>query len=163
MVICLTLLLAPATLAASEVERDSLKGLPGVQVLVETLPADVEQYGLTAELIRTDVELRLRRSGIRVFSADEEDPSPAKAFVYVNLNVFQVDNGAPGLYAASVSVELHQRLRSLVSGLAFYGTTWERSSVHTLGKNNLRQLRDDVNDVVDKFINDYLAANPRRQ
>ena len=160
--ICLApLVVAPGIVAADDIERDSLKGLPGVQVVVEQLEADVEQHGLTAAAIKTDVELRLRRSGIRVFSDLREDPSPAKAYVYVNINIKEAGSG--GLYAVSVSVALNQWLRSQTSGLETPGTTWHRSLVATVGDVTVRQVRDPVNDYVDEFINDFLAANPKRQ
>jgi hypothetical protein len=154
---------APAMLVADdEVQRNSLKGILGLRVLVEHLPADIEQHGLTTDAIKTDVELRLRRSGIQVFSAYPDDPSPAKAVVYVNVAIKQESGTLKGLYAASITVELQQWLRSQVSGLETPGATWERGSVLTIGQNNLRQLRDSVNDKVDELINDYLAANPKR-
>ena len=162
LVIAICLTVAPSMAgAADETERTSLKGLVGVSVLVEHLPADIEGYGLTTDAIKTAVELRLRRSGIQVFSAFSDDPSPALACVYVNINLTKASRNVSGLYAASVAVELEQWLRSVGSGLEFPGTTWKRASVATVGEDNLRQLRNVVDDKVDEFINDYLAANPK--
>jgi hypothetical protein len=51
---------------------------------------------------------------------------------------------------------------TLARGGETYGTIWETDSVGSVGKNNIRQIREVVADLVDKFINDYLAANPKK-
>lgn len=148
--------------AADEIERSSLKGLKGFVVLVERLRADAENNGLTTDSIRTDVELRLRQAGITVYPSVRDDPSPAKAYVYVNINLRAANGTATGLFAASVSVELQQWLRSRVSDLEFPGATWSRGTIVTVGASHLRDIRDTVKDRIDEFINDYLAANPKQ-
>ena len=39
---------------------------------------------------------------------------------------------------------------------------WETDTQGTVGKSNIRQIREVIGDMVDKFINDYLAANPKK-
>ena len=46
-------------------QRDSLQGLRGVEVVIESLRPDAQADGLSQEAIRTAVELILRSKGIR--------------------------------------------------------------------------------------------------
>ena len=41
-------------------------------------------------------------------------------------------------------------------------TTWQRGQVGILGRKVIDDLRGIVGDRVDEFINDYLAANPKK-
>ncbi len=69
--------LAPAILAVdSESTRESLRGIPGVYVLIEHLNPDAESDGLTRTQLRTDVELKLRLAGIKVFTREERFLGP---------------------------------------------------------------------------------------
>ena len=55
----------------SEYSRPTLRGLNSVFVLVEEVDPEIERDGLTASQIKTDVELKLRLAGIKVFSRAE--------------------------------------------------------------------------------------------
>ena len=50
----------------SEQSRASMRGIEGVGVVVESLDPEVERAGLTKHQLQTDVELQLRKAGIRV-------------------------------------------------------------------------------------------------
>jgi hypothetical protein len=41
------------------------------------------------------------------------------------------------------------------------GFTWSVSSVGTVGRDNIRRVRDFIKDFVDQFIHAYLAVNPK--
>ena len=60
------IVLGATTTAAQNVERDSLRGLGAISVLVEDMPEELKSKGLDARQIQTDVELRLREKGIKV-------------------------------------------------------------------------------------------------
>jgi len=53
-------------LRAQDDRKIYLEGLLGVEVVVEKISPEVENYGLTEQLLQTDTELRLRQHGIRV-------------------------------------------------------------------------------------------------
>ena len=138
--------------ADTESERQTLKGLKGIKVIVEVLEAEVSLAGLTVASIKTDVELKLRLAGIPVDAAFD-------TFFYVNVNVVV----APvGYWPYSIYVELHQEVL-LVRDLSIsgYGITWSEGYAGMVGKANVRNVRDDVKDMVDKFINAYLSVNPK--
>jgi hypothetical protein len=41
-------------------------------------------------------------------------------------------------------------------------TTWSVTAVGTVGRENLRNIRDFIKDDVDKFVNAYLSVNPKK-
>ena len=155
----LLLAASAATAGDDEFSRPSLKGLKGVYVLVEPLEAEVERDGLNQTSIQTDVELRLRQAGIKVLTEAERLAAPGTPFLYVLVNA---KSGSP--YAFSINVELCQDVRldrdpsMQISG----ATTWSVTAVGTVGRNNLRDIRDMVKDYVDRFINAYLSVNPKK-
>jgi hypothetical protein len=127
-------------------QRDSLQGLQGVEVVIESLRPDAETDGLSQEAIRTAVELILRSRGIRVLTRSESLRTPA----------------APYLYAYAVTVEVMQKV-SLAqrSQQTMSATTWEKGGVGTTSHSNIRMVIDSVESKVKEFANDFLAANPR--
>lgn len=68
-------------------ERATLKGLSGVNVflnLSEDNPS-LEKDGLTESQIQTDVEIRLRKAGIRVLTVEETKELPRRPVLSVTL------------------------------------------------------------------------------
>jgi hypothetical protein len=65
------LVLLPGVVHALTREHKALRGLKGVHVLVEKLDPDAERLGLTTAQIQADVELRLRKGGVRVLTEEE--------------------------------------------------------------------------------------------
>ena len=143
----------------SELARQSLKGLKGIAVLVESLKPEVELAGLTKASIQTDVDLKLRLAGIPVLSRDVAHPG-VQYFLYVQVSFLPIPDG---VWPYRIDVELTQRVlldrdRSII-GIA---STWSVGSVGRVGKENVRKfVRDAIKDRVDEFINAYLSVNPR--
>ena len=158
LVVLLGLSVAPSWATDSQAARDSLRGLPGVNVLIEDLKPEVERAGLTKTQLQTDVELRLRQSEIRVLTKQEQRSVIGQPYVYVNVNVLL---GLSGLAVYSIKVELCQKA-SLETGEIRYGaTTWDVAMLGAIDRARLAQIRDKVRDPVDQFINAYLSVNPR--
>jgi hypothetical protein len=102
--LCVLLLayLASAALG-DEYERETLKGLRTIKVLVEDISPEAERQGLSQSSIRTDVEIKLRQAGIVV-------QSKADAWIYVNVNVLAPGQRDYGLYAYSIRLHLNQEV-----------------------------------------------------
>jgi hypothetical protein len=64
-----------------------LVGLKGVHVFVEKIHPEVEGLGLTTEQIKTDVEMRLRKGGVKVLTMEEMLQGPEIPLFVVNLNI----------------------------------------------------------------------------
>ena len=114
---------------------------------------------MTEEQIETDVELRLRKAGIKV--VDNSEPE----FLFLSIDIGAVRS--QGLYAFAIWVKYHQPVR-LVRDLSIMsiGTTWGATTTRFVGIVSRERLnkfvREKVADRVDEFINDYLAANPKK-
>jgi hypothetical protein len=138
--------------------RDTLRGLPGVEVIVEALQPEVERQGLTAAAIRADVERRLRDGGIAVYTSQTANPSPAKAYLYVHLNALTLPQNAG--YAIAVQVHLRQTLRSLVSSSNVVNAmTWDMQNVVGVPAPGLQSVRAEVLTFVDQFVEDWAAVH----
>jgi len=142
--------------------KDTLRGLQGVAVAVEGLEPEVEQLGLTSGALRTDTERQLRQYGIKVLSHQEQLATPGMPCLYVNVNVKGAETVLP-IMAVSIQVELQQHV-SLERDPTIHcvAGTWKTAGVGTVSRSKLGQVRDSVRDLVARFINDYLAVNPKK-
>jgi hypothetical protein len=83
------------------------------------------------------------------------------ASLYINIGIVGLGGSFAGLYAYDIEVALVQpvllRRDSTIQAL---GYTWSVDSLGTIGRSNVRQLRNSVADLVNHFINAYLSMNP---
>jgi hypothetical protein len=143
----------------SEHTRATLRGVEGVYVIVEDLKSDVERAGLTRQQLQTDVELQLRKAGIRVFAKQEQFRSPGQPLLYVNASALLHPNG---LAAYNIRVELNQRASLDINTSSASVATWHVGMLGMIGVSRVSDtVRNDVRDLVDQFINAYLSVNPR--
>ena len=147
---------------ASESAKESLRGLKGVCVVVEDLDPNIEKDGLHENSIKTDVELKLQMSGIKVLTWEEIVKEPGLPNLYVRVNTFK---RGTNLYAYHIDVELHQNvlLERDPKIVRVGATTWRAAGMTgTIStEHNVNLLRNTVNNQVEQFINDYLAVNPK--
>jgi hypothetical protein len=152
------MLLAASVSSAQSFQRAGLQGVNAMKVVIEDLLPETADTGLTVEQLRADVELRLRKSGIRV--VDESDA--AAPWLYLQLPAFK--NKQFNFYAASVSLEF-RRLGTFGTGkeqVSVLASVWSNSMLTVQPSRDFRTTaRDIVAQIVDMFINDYLAANPK--
>lgn len=141
----------------SQDTRSSLRGLKGVEVIIDLSPRpEAEQNGLTTSAIRTDVELKLRQAGIPVLATEGGNP-----WLGVIVNVVP-SSGTIWPYAITVELRQNAFLLRDSSILALGTVTWSVGAISGVGKQDLSSVRDVVKDQVDKFINAYLAVNPKK-
>jgi hypothetical protein len=152
------LLLIPGISSALTSDQEALVGLKGVYVLVEYIRPELERLGIIEKQIKTDVELRLRKAGVRVLTKVEKSNTPDAATLYVKENGLITSRG---LYLFSIDVQLLQ-LVTLARGSRVVGCIWIHNDIGIVGIDNISKIRPRLADLVDKFINDYLAANPKR-
>lgn len=140
--------------------RDTLLGLPGVHVSVEGLNAEARKYGLMDQVLQTDVELPLRRYNISVLSKEEMLRTRGMRELYVKLNC--VTNELSAAVNIDVKLEEIALLTTRYPVMACVdATTWEKSCVLIVGVHKIATVREDVRDLVNEFINDYLTANSK--
>jgi hypothetical protein len=176
-VICFLLIpVAPAPVGAQQelpptilYGKETLKGIGAVSVVVENLSDDAIQGGLTMEQLQTDVEVKLRTAGIRIY--DQSDASPEATSEYYA-------NGAPYLYvrvsanasdiAPTFAVDVEVKLSEFVRmyddpSKVTMAPIWQTPGfIGLVGTNWFQEdVRQKVKDEVDVFINDYLTVNPK--
>jgi hypothetical protein len=139
----------------SEMDRLTLRGLEDVVVVVENTSVDAISDGLTVDQIQTDVELRLRKAGIKVRAS-----SPS--MLYVNVHLMKSKSPSDGLYVFSCVVAVEQAVVVSSNGVSALEHTWSVDGLGIVGRLNMSgAVRGDVGDLVDKFLNAYLSVNPK--
>lgn len=144
----------------TEYTRETLRGLPGVVVVVENLRDDAEVAGLRASDLQTDVESKLMQAGIRVLPHTEWRTTPGRPWLYVSVNTI----GYLASYFFSIDVQLKQdvslpRMPAIVTSAA----TWEVGSIGFATTAGMPvKIRESVGNYLDSFINDYQAVNGRQ-
>jgi biotin operon repressor len=154
--IVLLLLALPAAPVQYAGQAKALAGLEGVYVSVAPLNPEAERLGLTRAQIQTDVELRLRKTGIRILTSEETKETPGNPNLLIDITT----SISGDLCAYTITVQLGE-LVSLAKGNKVYATIWVATGVGTFWTQDVRKIRGYVGDCVDQFINDYLAANPK--
>jgi hypothetical protein len=123
-------------------------------VAVENIAPELASTGITAAQIQTDVELRLRKSGIRVIDSNEAP------YLYIQVTTIVPDGGGP--WPFSIILTFNQEVTLQRTKAFSIGATWRTGGLSVLGSQKLHALRDHIADYVDQFVNDYLAVNPPR-
>ena len=136
--------------------RDTLRGLPGVEIAIE-VPTPLPLSELTNTALHTAVERRLRAGGITVYDSQKANPSDAKAYVYVHLNALSL----PGrLQAVAIQVHLRQTVRSIANSSNIVNAmTWDQHTVAAVTPADAARLRDLVLEMIDHFIEDWRAVH----
>lgn len=158
----MVLILIIGNVHAQDIEqtRNALRGLGGVYVMSENpLEEDAIRGGLSQDAIRTEVELKLRQAGIRVLSREEWEQAPGKPYLQVWPKVLK--GGVLGGYIYHITVEFKQHVSLVRSpSIQVFGATW---SVEHMGYTpDLKDIRERMNDRIDKFIDAYLSVNPKK-
>ena len=147
---------------------ESLHGLRGVQVLVEDLKPDARVAGLSKSKLQTQVELRLRRAGVPVLSEEESFKDARSPYLYINVATIADSNFST--YGYIVVLQLNQTVSLLIDAqgknieVRAVATTWTAQGRYgSLRRSQLEAtVRRALDQMVDKFANDYLASNPKR-
>ncbi len=153
----LFLLVTPATGQYVVGSKESLRNIGPLYVVVEKVTHDFESAGLSTDLIKTDVELKLRLAGISIL--EKHQITATSAEVYVNVNSFTYRE--LGVFAFNVSLRIRQPVKLERNNISGFASTWETGSTGLVGLKAVGSVRPIIKDVTDILINDYLSVNPR--
>jgi len=144
--------------AEGDFQRDTLQGLPGVWVVVEHLPPELVQAGVTQSQMQRDTEEKLRRVGITVLTQDECWRTPGMPWLYLTVALLKANETT---YAATVAATLNQEvILTRDPRLKTFGVTWDAGvRVGAVSTEQLSTIRQSIGNLVDKFIADYLMIN----
>ena len=87
----------------------TLRALPGIEILVETISPELQRAGFTQASVRADIERVLQAGVVKVFPSQGANPSPAKAYLDVRTTLLALRDG-------SYAVALQMHVRQTVAG-----------------------------------------------
>jgi len=136
-----------------------LAGLQGVGVIVEAFQPEAKKLGLTEQVFHKLAESRLRQYGVRVLTGQQQLQTPGRSYLHVGITPVIIED------VNSVAVSVTVKINELVTlwrnpTTVVMATTWDTSQVMLLEKDNLNVIKETTRDLIDEFINAYLAANP---
>ena len=110
--------------------------------------------GMDESTLQTAVELRLRAAGIKIAPVPEiEFP-----MLHVRVVCFKAEKNDPS-YAVTVRVALDARV--LYRFNRFFAEIWSDDTLGVVGSQRIEAVKDWTANLVDRFANDYLKANPK--
>ena len=143
-------------------ERESLRGLVGMEVFVEPLNIEIEHRGLQTMTLQHDIKQRLQKAGVTVLTERERLTTPTAAMLVVRVDAL---HDRIGRYFYCIDLLLMQRVRlegSVTSELS--AVTWMKpGGIGIVADDKVNHIEDQVLRKVDQFIKDYLAVNPDRR
>jgi len=157
-IMLIVLLAAEGRAQTLEQQRETLRGLAGVAVVVEPLNAEAEQDGLQQRRLQATVEKQLRAAGIPVLSTETWSVTPGGPYLYVNVAALKKQYE---LYAYSIEVCLNQLVTlARDRNIRQFAETWETREVGTVGSDKLPTVQDSIARHVETFIAAYRTVNP---
>jgi hypothetical protein len=142
-------------------QKEVLRGLKGVKVVVENINPDVQRLGLTQSRIQSNVEDQIRKVGIKILKAYKP---PAMTGLYINVHTL-IPYQAKTIVVYSINVMVYENVY-LKRDVGTVGdlkevraADWVTASVGLLGVSHVNDIYKKVQLQVDKFISDYLAVN----
>jgi hypothetical protein len=149
----------PAHAFDAEVSRETLKGLTGFYILIEELNpniakyADVQKNSISTRQLKSQVENRLQKAGIRVLSWDEMMATPERPILYVRINTHEYEKF---WYAYDIRVEVRQ-LVTLASRpeKPVTGSTWAVNMTGVINIGQIQMLHNNLGLLLDRFIQAY--------
>jgi len=141
----------------SKKDRQTLKDLAGVYVVVEDIKKNFEHKSLSKSLIKADIETQLRSSGIKVLTDPANYRQKGVPLLYVILNFLEVTDNH---YDYSISVAIARRVFiELYPEVEVYENSW---FIKDEGTGSLGKYKPKLREMTDRFINAYLSVNPKK-
>ena len=150
------LLMLPLVASAQSSAAKSLQGLRSFSVSIEPFASVERMMNLTEDDLQREVELKLRLVGIPIKSLTDSD-----ATIIVNLVALE-DGTLYQYYMYHLGVDIQQSVTLSINSQYAYVFTWHAGSIGGGPKGKVEmQIRNQLKDALDKFLNDYLSVNPR--
>src|SRR5260370_24723201 len=156
MVLLLAILTQPLEVDAANdapLERATLRGLPAVSVVIDTLDKELARENLTQDALQSRMEQRLRHAGI---------PLGKDANVFLGLRVTQV-RARRGPVAVCLSIGLYQPVvLSRDNNIRSVTQTWEVMTTLMAEPKVLYAVSmTSVDELSDRFVAAYQSVNPK--
>lgn len=143
-------------------ERISLEGLQqiGFTANLEGSEVVTSDTSLTPSTIRQQVINQLVSADLQYISDEEVQSSADIPFLYMHINMMELENG---LVPFSIELRFYQPVKLVLNrDLQTSASTWETGMVGLVSLDQLPVISEAAGDLVNEFIDDFLASNPRR-
>jgi hypothetical protein len=145
----------------SELTRQTLLGLKGISVAVENPQPNIQKYaqrfGLTKDQLQKDIEQRLSKAGIVILNQEKWLQTSGRPVLYVIVNTHEYEKY---WYSYTIIVDLMQiTTLEANSDIKTLASTWSINMAGIANIGTLNTIKDNVNMLVDRFINAYLSVN----
>ena len=152
------LLGAMVTVAHATGERDNLKGLKGVFLVIDPLSADLEKRGVSRDELHRRLVVKLREAGIGIPSVKNASTTPGQSILQLKVASVKNTTGRGFLIQPWMNEKvMFERDRNRI----VHGITWIQTTMAFDGELQSRGIYDSVDEVLNEFINDNLAVNPK--
>ena len=139
-----------------EEQRQILRGLERVHIVIKRLKPEIELDGLYRSTLETDVELTLRMTGIKVLSEEEALQTPGTPDLCLKVNALKCSSG----YVYNIGLSLEEKVTLIRTSMQISATTlriWEQLGI----AHRLSDIRDSVKDLLEEFVKGWQAANQK--
>jgi hypothetical protein len=139
---------------------ETLRDISAVCVLWDDISDGPNVLDLSKETIQTDIELKLRLAGLRVVTEEEAAQVLGYPRLHVLTFVGSIADVGPVADVALVEVRLMQQVWLDRNARPTYCATWQKNNVSL--RVHAQFVRDQIKDLVDRFLNDWLSVNPKK-
>jgi len=148
----------------TELTRQTISGLPGVNVMVEEMQPNIKRYaqkaGIMKEQIQKDIEMKLTSAGIKVLAWNDWLKTPGRPVLYVNINTHEYEKY---WYAYDIKIELKQIvLLEANPKIKTLASTWSIDMTGVANIGTLSAIRNNVRTMTDRFIAAFQNANSKK-
>ena len=152
------LLIVMVPVAHATGDRDNLKGLKGVFLVIDPVSADLEKRGVTRDQLQTRLVEKLRQAGIGILSVKEASRTPGQPILQLKVASVKRTTG----YGFLIQLWMNERVMfDRERDRIVHGITWIQTTIEFDGDLQARGIYGSADEVLNEFINDYLAANPK--
>ncbi len=152
LIVLLSILTVPLGGAGdAALDRGTLRGLGAVNVVIDSVPAEVSKEGATAQEFRNRLEGLLSRAGVKIDPASND---------FVALRLISV-HAPKGPFAISATLGLYQPVTLVRDAKVKTSTqTWEVDTIALAdNKQVYRACMDSVDDLTQRFLAAYRSVN----
>ncbi len=154
-------MLAEGTASELTDKQLSLQGIEKLYVFVQGLTEETKKEGLTAEQIQSAVEDRLKQMGIEVVSEEESFETAGNSVLYVNISANKITRKPTFVYHVDVGI-LQEVTLVRKPEIRSMSITWNKGQIGYCPTISFaKSLRESVGYLMDRFEEDYRAANPK--
>ena len=162
--VCLSVLWVARTIAAEKQQyreelRMRIRGSEGVYIFVDVIAKDLSSEDQLKQQFEKDVDQALRDVDIKIFTKEELETIPGRPRLSLYLVAFE-EPAYKDVYLYCFRIA-HIEDATLARNYGYAeGICWD--SGHYVGRGKKPAIRQAVKTQLNKYISDYLAANPRK-